>query len=475
MIKYFLSIIVFLGFSGMFYAHADVSCPVNVDWPNSFCPNYDTDFEKRKDSWKEYFEYKGAQWMEGKKTELLDAINKNILHEWIAQVDDQSHTNVYLYYFYTETIPGENGIFASKGCMTDYDVPCLSMPVENMIKENNEFDNICNDGLELVFRNRTWNNSCVKPSSVSELTSREWAISDDTARKIFSTNKVFATLQGDSKVTSLDGILWNTGPAMTYVDTDINGILVLATSSGSDTVYAFDSANNQMITSIKVGNTPKGVKIHPGGGLAFVANEASGTISVINLDSWNIIREIPVGKIPHNIVFDQIHNLAYVTIQGEDKVAIIDTVHLNVTGFIPVGKLPHNLDISKSGDILYVATIGTSDVAVIDLHTGEIIKRIPVSTGHHGIDVSNDGKRVYVSGIGADKINIIDTDSLELIKQIQVGNGPHGIRSAFDDSLIYVGVTATNEIVIVDSNTLEIKERIPTGNTPFWIATPMNP
>ena len=173
MITYLLSIIVFLGFSGIFYVHADMSCPVNVDWPNALCPRYDTDFEKRKDSWKEYYEYKGTQWMEDKKIKLLDAINKKILHEWIAQVDDQSHTNVYLYYFYTEAIPGENGIYASKGCMTDYDVPCLSVSVESIIKENDEFGNLCNDGLELVFRNRTWDNSCVKSSSVSELISRE--------------------------------------------------------------------------------------------------------------------------------------------------------------------------------------------------------------------------------------------------------------------------------------------------------------
>ena len=317
--------------------------------------------------------------------------------------------------------------------------------------------------------------ACVKPSSVEKLTERDWiTVHTSQKMKIFS-EKLFFTLQGDDQVGSLSNAKWSTGTMMTYITSSDDGSLVLATSSGSDVVYAFDSSQGKLITTIPVGETPKGVKIHPDGNIVFVANESSGTISVIDAELWMVTKEIKVGKIPHNIRFDSQGNTAYVTLQGEDKIAIIDVSSLEMTGSILVERLPHNLDLSSDDRYLYTANIGTSDVAVIDLANKEIIKRIEVSTGHHGIDVTNDGQRIYVSGIGSDKVNVIDAESLELIKQIDVGEGPHGIRASVDGSKVYVGVTKTNEILVIDTNTLDIEEKIQTGNIPFWLAIPGNP
>jgi len=285
-------------------------------------------------------------------------------------------------------------------------------------------------------------------------------------------NLVF-TLQGDNQIGVLDNTRLDAGPGMTYLDSSNDGLLILATSSGSDTVYAFDSGN--LVSIISVGQTPKGVKIHPDGSMAFVANEGSGTVSVIDVNSFTVTKEIEVGKIPHNIQFDSRGKTAYVTLQGEDKVAVIDVKKLKMTDSITVEKLPHNLDLSPDDRYLFTANIGTSDVAVIDLDIKEIIKRIKISLGHHGIDVTNDGKRIYVSGIGSDKVNVIDAKSLELIKQIDVGKGPHGIRANEDGSKIYVGITQTNEIVVIDARTLEITERINVGKVPFWLAITGNP
>jgi len=285
---------------------------------------------------------------------------------------------------------------------------------------------------------------------------------------------LFFTLQGDNQVGMLDNTRLDAGSGMTYLDSNADGSLVLATSSGSNTVYAFESGN--LVSMIPVGQTPKGVKIHPDGNLAFVANENSGTISVIDVDSLTVTKEIEVGKIPHNIRFtSQGGDTAYITLQGEDKVVVIDVGNLEVTDYIAVEKLPHNLDLSPDDRYLYTANIGTSDVAVIDLENKKIIKRIKVSTGHHGIDVTNDGTRIYVSGIGADKVNVIDAESLELIKQISVGQGPHGIRASEDGSKVYVGITTTNEILVIDSDSFDIKEKIQTGKIPFWLTIPQNP
>ena len=301
-------------------------------------------------------------------------------------------------------------------------------------------------------------------------------------------DNVFTTLREGNAVLSLsNNQTWPAGPDMTYIDATNNGETAIA-SSGDNHVYVFSNKENvsnnnntkgELIAKIKVGETPRGVKISPDEKYALVANEVSGTISIIALKNMSVIKEIPVGKIPHNIVFSTDYNtndtkLAYITMQGEDKIIIMNMNTFDETGEIAVSKGPHNLDITPDGKYLFVANAGSSDVAIIDIAKKQVIKKIPVSTGHHGIDVSPDGKMVYVSGIGSDKVNVIDPVKLELVKQIDVGNGPHGIRTNPDGKLLYVDVTSTNKVVLIDTEQLKIIDYINTGKTPFWIAMPNN-
>ena len=285
--------------------------------------------------------------------------------------------------------------------------------------------------------------------------------------------ELFFTLQGEDSIGNYQGKIFSAGPKMTYLAISSDSSLILTSSSGSDTVFAFDSKGNNL-ASIPVGKTPKGVKISPTDDLAFVANENSGTLSVIDTNSFSIIKEIPVGKIPHNIVFSSDGNTAYVTIQGGDAIGIIDVNSLELVDLIQVQSLPHNLDLTPDNKYLFVTTIGTSDVAVIDIAQQKIIKRIPVSTGHHGIDADPSGNRVYVSGIGSNLVNVIDSEAMDLIKIIPVGDGPHGLRTNHDGSLLYVGVTQTNELVVIDTVKLQIQKVIPVAKVPFWIAMPDN-
>jgi len=70
---------------------------------------------------------------------------------------------------------------------------------------------------------------------------------------------VFFTLQGDDQVASLNMEKWDAGPKMTYLSTNNHGSLILATSSGSDAVFAFDASQGSQISEIQVGSTPKEV------------------------------------------------------------------------------------------------------------------------------------------------------------------------------------------------------------------------
>jgi len=102
---------------------ADGLCMENEDWADApcwskRCANSNepacTDSNWWKERWGSYYDYKGKEWMEIKKSELLDAIEKNNFVEWKSLTRDSAHDNVYNYYFYMGEIPNSDGMFVDQ-------------------------------------------------------------------------------------------------------------------------------------------------------------------------------------------------------------------------------------------------------------------------------------------------------------------------------------------------------------------------
>lgn len=82
------------------------SCLVNEDWTDAPC--LDTVTNGRYDQsevnkWRDYYQYKGTDWMDQKRTELKQAISEDTLKEWISQ--SIQNRNVYSYYFFSGRAP----------------------------------------------------------------------------------------------------------------------------------------------------------------------------------------------------------------------------------------------------------------------------------------------------------------------------------------------------------------------------------
>ena len=71
-------------------------CAVNEDWSDAPCfdmgPVSKMEF---KMAWAPYYDYKGVEWMESKKTEMFQALDDGIFDEWTREM---ANSNVYMYY-----------------------------------------------------------------------------------------------------------------------------------------------------------------------------------------------------------------------------------------------------------------------------------------------------------------------------------------------------------------------------------------
>jgi hypothetical protein len=85
---------------------AFASCIVNTDWPDAPCMDlivggrYPQD---QVDKWAQYYDYKGAQFMESKKIQMDKVISEDRLMEWVNESIQNS--NVWQYYYFSGQAP----------------------------------------------------------------------------------------------------------------------------------------------------------------------------------------------------------------------------------------------------------------------------------------------------------------------------------------------------------------------------------
>lgn len=94
-----LSIGMFTFFGILDIQNVDALCMRNQDWsgaPCYGCIGCTPSLEKQKLDWAPYYDYKGAEFMEQKKQEMLNAIKNNQLDQWIQE--SHQNSNVYRYY-----------------------------------------------------------------------------------------------------------------------------------------------------------------------------------------------------------------------------------------------------------------------------------------------------------------------------------------------------------------------------------------
>jgi hypothetical protein len=118
--KFLLFLILSIGLIitlGSVYEHANAACSRNQDWPDAPCygaPGLYPTVERDKDSWTGYYDYKGQEWMEQKKQEMLGALRDGNLCNWAASGPPDQNYNLLTYYFVNRVISSYNCAIATE-------------------------------------------------------------------------------------------------------------------------------------------------------------------------------------------------------------------------------------------------------------------------------------------------------------------------------------------------------------------------
>ncbi len=247
------------------------------------------------------------------------------------------------------------------------------------------------------------------------------------------------------------------------------------TNSVSDDVSIIDTATNDVVKTVSVGDFPFGVGISPDRTKVYIANVNSKSVSVISTVTKSVTKTISLSDSPYGVVFNPAGTKAYVSMgMLPGYLAVIDVANDTQEATITVGNTPTGLAINLQGTKLYAANFNGGDVSVVDLSTNSVIKTISGAGNFlHDAVINSSGTRLYVAATGSNYISVIDTSSDLLLSTISTGvlSGPIGVALNPSGSLLYVANDTIDEVMVINTaNNLEVAS-IPVGDGPWGIAS----
>jgi YVTN family beta-propeller protein len=166
---------------------------------------------------------------------------------------------------------------------------------------------------------------------------------------------------------------------------------------------------------------PAGIALSPDGSKLYVALNGANTLGVIDTATDQLLQQIPVGNAPRQVVLDG--NTAYVSNEGGRPAKPGE--YTNMSDGTPI----------VADDVTGAARTGT--VSVVDLSTGQETKEIPV--GLEPTALYLDGKALFVANSNDDSMSVIDTDSNSVAQTVSTNPVPGATVGSYANAISMAG------------------------------------
>lgn len=278
-----------------------------------------------------------------------------------------------------------------------------------------------------------------------------------------------------------------------------DGKLLVVATRDNGSVSVIDTATNEVINQIKVGQNPEFVRIK--GDYAFVSYEPSAKggpppvpgsaealaaekedddddkeparIGIIDLKQGKKVREITGGPETEGIEFSKDGKQLVITNEADNTV----TVHNIKTGKLlktiktqKYGDRPRGIKVSPDGKT-YLATLEYGNKFMVMNTNFKVLRTVNTGATPYGIAYDRKGERIFVAANKAKTLEVYNAKTYEKIKDIPTGNRCWHFTFTPDDKEILLACGKSDAIFVIDAEKLEVTQQIEDKKLPWGVVT----
>ena len=110
----------------------------------------------------------------------------------------------------------------------------------------------------------------------------------------------------------------------------------------------------------------------------YVSNEKGNSLTVIDSDTLQVLTTIPVGQRPRGIKVSKDGKQVLICASDDDTVQVLDVASREIVADLPSGPDPELLNIHPSGSPVYIANEDDNLLTVVDLDTTKVLAEVQV-------------------------------------------------------------------------------------------------
>jgi YVTN family beta-propeller protein len=240
----------------------------------------------------------------------------------------------------------------------------------------------------------------------------------------------------------------------------------------ADGIGVVDAVENKLVKIIRAGQDPESFDVTTDGHTLYVSNEDDEKTSIVDLGTGEVRAAVAVGEEPEGVTLTPDGKFCYVTSEGAHAIYVIDTAARKLAKKVRIGKRPRAVVFRKDGAKGYVSQENEGAVAVIDARKHVLVKQIKLEgqgVKPMGLVLSNDESRLYVSTGRFHKVFVIDTATEAAIDSFDAGERPWGIGISPDGKLLYTANGPAGDVSVIDLATKAVVKRVKAQDRPWGI------
>ncbi len=176
--KYFVILLVLIFTIAIIPNPVSASCSGNIDWIEVPCEDSQPypGADQMMLDWHPYYDYKGREFMENKKLELVQTLDSGTISDWLGptssrydvndneNIDFSEKHNVFFYYYFMRAVPDSAGFIHET----------QNSPIEQFEYYKSMKEISCNYDYVVMKKSSNGLPACIKPDTYATLLERGW-------------------------------------------------------------------------------------------------------------------------------------------------------------------------------------------------------------------------------------------------------------------------------------------------------------